>query len=212
MRIIKKLIQVLSITGSLVLYGCSSSESPPENNPESTGVITTPIVAGLRYATNTQDGVTDVTGTFKYLEGEVVKFYIGDVFVGESYARSVLTPLDLEQTASATRTLNTQKASSINDNWAINLFNLLLALDANGNASDGIEITAETISQITTVALQLELPPADFIVNTATIEFIVAINVTLSDPAEVSAFINMNYGNNSDWGTMVWGTSNWNNQ
>ncbi len=212
MRIIKKLIQVLSITGSLVLYGCSSSESPAENNPVSTGIFTTPIVTGLRYATNTQDGVTDAAGSFKYLEGEVVKFYIGDVFVGESYGRGVLTPLDLEQTASVTRSVNTQRSSRINDNWAINLFNLLLALDANGNASDGIEITTETISQITTVTLQLELPPAEFIENAATVELTVAINVTLSDPAEVSVFINTNFENNSDWGTMVWGTSNWNNQ
>jgi len=213
MTIIKKMIQVLSITGSLVLYGCSSSEDPPaDDNTTLSGVFSTPVVKGLKYSTSTQNGTTDATGSFKYKDGEVISFYIGDIYVGQANAKSILTPLDLSQTAPAIKSLNSTKASNINDNWAINLFNLLLALDANGNTDDGIEITTETTNQAQSITLQLNLPPTEFIADTTTLEFTITVNVTLSPPTEVTTFINTNFSNNSDWGTMVWGTSSWNNQ
>lgn len=212
MTIIKKLVQVLCISGSLVLYGCSSAEDPPADESTLSGVFSTPVVKGLKYSTDTQSGTTNGIGTFKYKEGEIISFYIGDIYVGQANAKSILTPLDLSQVAPTTKSLNSTKASNINDNWAINLFNLLLALDANGNTEDGIEITTDTTNQARSITLQLDLPPADFIADATTIEFSVTVSVTLNPPTEVTAFINTNFSNNSDWGTMVWGTSNWNNQ
>jgi len=215
MTIIKKLIQVISITGSLVLYGCSSSDEPAppaEDNTILSGVFSTPTVKGLTYSTTTQSGTTDATGSFKYKDGEVISFYIGDIYVGQANAKGILTPLDLSQTAPATKSLHSTKASNISDNWAINLFNLLLALDVNGDTNDGIEITAETINNAKSVTLNLDLPPAEFINDTSTQTFTITISVTLKPPAEVSTFISTNFKDNSDWGTMVWGTSNWNNQ
>jgi len=212
MLLIKKMVQVLFVTGSLALYGCSSSEGedPPADNTLS-GVFTTPVVKGLKYSTDTQSGTTDASGTFKYKDGEIISFYIGDIFVGQTYAKNVVTPLDLEEIATP-KSLNNTKASSISDNWAINLFNLLLALDANGDTDDGIEITTAVSDQASSITLQLDLPPSEFISNTETINFTVTVSVTLSQPAEVSSFISTNFSNSSDWGTMVWGTSNWNNQ
>jgi len=211
MGLIKKMVQVLLITGSLALFGCSSSEEPA-GDQTLTGEFNSPTVKGLKYSTSSRSGTTDANGQFEYKDGEVVSFYIGEIFVGQAYGRNVLTPLDLADVAVSNKSATSQRALNISDNRAINLFNLLLSLDGNGDASDGIEITAETIAQTVSVSLQLDLPPADFIVDAATSSFAIAISVTLSEPAEISTFISQTYRNNSDWGTMVWGTSDWNNQ
>ena len=211
MGIIKKMVQVLLITGSLALFGCSSSEEPG-GDQTLTGEFNSPTVKGLKYSTVTRSGTTNANGQFEYKEGEIVSFYIGEIFVGQAYGRNVLTPLDLADVAVSNKSATNQRALNIGDNRAINLFNLLLSLDGNGDATDGIEITAETIANTVSVTLQLDLPPADFIADVATSSFTIAINVTLSAPSEISTFISQTYRNNSDWGTMVWGTSDWNNQ
>lgn len=210
MLILKKMIQMLLISGSLLFYGCSSSDDPPADTTLS-GTFTTPVVKGLKYSTSSQSGTTDASGTFKYKDGEIISFYIGDIFVGQTYAKNIITPLDLEQVATPKTAANT-KSSNINDNWAVNLFNLLLALDSDGDANNGIVITAEIATQAGSVTLNLDLPPADFIADSATVSFTTTVSVTLSQPADVSIFIATNYSNNSNWGSMVWGTSSWSSQ
>lgn len=211
MGFIKKMVQALLIIGSLALVGCSSSEEPGEDQTL-TGEFNSPTVKGLNYSTTSRSGITNANGEFEYKEGEIVSFYIGEIFVGQAYGRNVLTPLDLTDVAVRTRSALNQRALNISDNRAINLFNLLLSLDSNGDVNDGIEITAEIIQNTVTVTLQLDLPPAEFIADAATSSFTVAVNVTLSEPTEISTFISQTYRNNSDWGTMVWGTSDWNSQ
>lgn len=208
---LKKIIQLSFILGSSILYGCSSSEEPTQETVSS-GTFTTPKVKGLKYTTDTQSGFTDENGTYKYKDGEKINFYIGNTFVGTAYASNMLSPLDLSQSLPDNKSAPTTKVSNINDNWAINLFNLLLSLDSNGDTSDGIEITEAVHTLTSTLTLQLDLPPDDFIADSATVNFTVAVSISLNPPADVSTFVSMNYSNNSDWGTMVWGTSSWSAQ
>ena len=218
MIIFKNFMQLLLVSSSLLLFGCSSgSDTAITDTTETTetvsfGLFNAPVVKGLQYTTDTQSGVSDSNGQFSYESGEIIRFYIGSIFVGETYAKEVITPLDLSPDATASKASNQQKPSNINDNWAINLFNLLISLDSNGDLSDGVEISQEIIDQAASVSLQLELAPSEFITASATVAFTDKVNTSLKQPAEVSQLIVQNYSNTSSWGSMVWGTSNWNNQ
>ena len=59
------------------------------------GVFLDSAVQGLHYETATQSGVTGIDGAFAYREGETIRFYMGDVIIGEAPASQYMTPVDL---------------------------------------------------------------------------------------------------------------------
>ncbi len=82
-------------------------------------------VKGLNYTTNTQNGITDTSGKYQYIPGEHIKFYLGDLYLGQSLATKVLYPSDI---ANSTRTM-------------IKIAQLLQTLDADSNPSNGIDVS-----------------------------------------------------------------------
>ncbi|HFD78874.1 MAG TPA: hypothetical protein ENK05_00590 [Gammaproteobacteria bacterium] len=53
-------------------------------------------VQGVGYISGGQSGVTGFDGEFRYEEGKSVRFFIGDLMLGEAAAgKAVITPLDL---------------------------------------------------------------------------------------------------------------------
>lgn len=99
-----------------------------------TGVFLDSAVAGISYETQTQSGVTDENGTFKYIQGEVVTFKIGDIALPPATAGAIVTPLTLADT------------TDINNTIVSNITRLLQTVDSDGNASNGISIAAATLS------------------------------------------------------------------
>ncbi len=88
------------------------------------------IVIGLRYETSTTSGVTDTQGRFNYREGEIVRFFVGDVFLGEAVGQVIITPIELVD--GATDESNTQ---------VLNIVIFLQSIDDDGDESNGIKIT-----------------------------------------------------------------------
>lgn len=99
-------------------------------------------VAGVSYATPTQQGVTGLDGSFQYAEGEVVLFMIGNTVLGEVLGKQQVSPFDLAGSPIHT---------GIHITWAlqdeenpfhavINLAVFLQSLDHDGDAYNGIEI------------------------------------------------------------------------
>ena len=60
-----------------------------------TGVFIDSAVSGLRWTSDSFSGTTDTNGTFRYLSGEFVSFYVGDIWLGTASGDSVIMPLDL---------------------------------------------------------------------------------------------------------------------
>jgi hypothetical protein len=116
-----------------------------------TGVFLDSAVKGLSYRTDTQSGLTNALGEFKYLEGEVVTFKIGNVNIGSSFGADVITPLDIT---------NTFEPS---DKAASDLLRLLQTLDSDNNADNGIDLPAnvaaltETLDIADTAAVEQAL-------------------------------------------------------
>ena len=90
------------VLGQFLLTACggggsSSDGSPPVSEPStSTGQFIDSPVANIGYRTESiPDGVTNANGQFKYLEGETVTFFIGDLEFPPAPATEKVTPLDL---------------------------------------------------------------------------------------------------------------------
>ena len=94
-------------------------------------------VQGLDYVTATQSGTTDSQGNFRYEAGEEITFSIGDVVLGTTYAKSIITPLDL-----------VAGAADETDPTVTNILRLLQSLDVDGNPDNTITITPQIASEV----------------------------------------------------------------
>ena len=59
------------------------------------GVLIDGPVSGVSHETESLSGVTDEAGTFEYLEGETVRFFLGGTTLGELPGRAQVSPFDL---------------------------------------------------------------------------------------------------------------------
>ena len=123
----------------------------PDPQPASqllTGRFVDAEVDGMQYFTATQSGVTDADGSYNYLPGESVTFFLGDIVLPAADAGPVVTPLDVFST------------DSIADPRVINLTRLLQSLDVDGNPDNGITLSDSAVANAT--GLSVDFGSADF--------------------------------------------------
>ena len=77
---------------TFLIIGCNHDSSSPTINE---GQFKDSLVKGLNYKTDTQSGITDNNGKFKYQAKEVITFSIGAIVLGQATGKSIITPLDL---------------------------------------------------------------------------------------------------------------------
>lgn len=153
----KKTLLCLTLAGLLSACGGSDNDSDSNTNPQPSpstqiGVLTDGPVVGVKYVRasgsgESIEGTTNDKGEFKYEEGDTVRFLIGDVQLGEVIeAKARITPLDLAES----------------ENARTNLMVLLQSLDADGDHSNGIEISAETQAAFNAVNLDFKQSSTDF--------------------------------------------------
>lgn len=119
---------------SLLLAGCggggSSSPSPVSPTVQS-GVFVDSAVSGLTYTTATQSGTTDASGSYKYVAGETVKFYLYGKEIISTPAYGLLTPFD-------------NSSQSLVSDYSLNLIRFLVTVDTDSNPANGITLPAFT--------------------------------------------------------------------
>ncbi len=121
---------ILVFVFTVSLLGCSSDDETVVDPPvPQTGVFIDSPIINIGYRTATQEGVTNLQGEYKYLAGESVIFFIGNLEFPSILASDVITPLNL---------INTQDTSN---SKVINIIRLLQTLDKDGNLNNGITIT-----------------------------------------------------------------------
>jgi hypothetical protein len=107
-----------------------------------TGQFTDSPVKGLQYRTASHSGETDANGGFKYLQGEMVTFFVGDISLGEVVGASRITPFDLAGISPPT-VVPSSGPNKLAFDHAVNLAVFFQTLDADGDPSNGIEIPVE---------------------------------------------------------------------
>ncbi len=112
----------------------SSAQQTSSPAPVMSGVFLDAAVANMGYRTATQEGFTNQNGEFRFRIGELITFFIGDLELPATIAKDIITPLEIAN------------VESLEDNQVINILRLLQSLDADGDASNGIEITAAAIA------------------------------------------------------------------
>jgi len=133
-----------SSSGGASTTGYSTSATDGTSGVQ-TGHYVDYVVSGLRYVTATKSGVTDAAGSYQFLPGETVQFYLYDTALSPSTAALVLTPAD---TANA------------NIDYTINLLRFLQAIDTDANPDNGIVIP--TVASGETWNFDFTLPLEDF--------------------------------------------------
>jgi Putative Ig domain len=104
---------------------------PPPAGAAVTGLFRSDTVMGLGYVSGAHNGLTDNSGAFTYEEGRGISFSVGAVTIGSlPTAKTLVTPVDLvSQGTSAS-------------NRVLNVVRFLMMLDQDGNANNGIQISA----------------------------------------------------------------------
>ena len=127
-----------------------SDPSPgPNTKTVLSGRFIDSAVEGLRFETPTQSGFTDANGTFKYINGEAVSFFIGDIMLGTSPGITRLTPMNLVPGDSSNPEV-------------INILRFVQSLDEDNNPDNGIRITDAISTRAVGRALDFSLSTADF--------------------------------------------------
>ncbi|ETR73515.1 MAG: Ig-like repeat-containing protein [Candidatus Magnetoglobus multicellularis str. Araruama] len=141
---------MLSIT---ILTSCGAGDDYYHSLPVQKGVFLDSPVEGLRYVTNTLSGVTDSNGTFEYRNNEMIRFYIGDMLIGETAAQSQITPIDLFP-----------DISDMASPCVTNLCRFLQSLDSDMDPENGIHISTMIQNAFYNqgIALNFEQSTADF--------------------------------------------------
>ena len=132
----KSKITLLLLLASSLLSACHQASVPGQVRK---GVFVDALTAGLDYETPTRKGITTQAGEFEYLDGEEITFRIGGLTLGKTTAGPVITPLTLT---------GSQKAS---DAKVADMVRLLLSLDEDDNAANGLAIKREDAAKMPTM-------------------------------------------------------------
>lgn len=144
------LVTVLLLSGCVA--GNSEDGAKQPKATDSTGVFQAGNVIGLGYSTPTQSGVTDASGTFHYRTGEAVKFTVDGLELGSATGAATITPFSLanttppatEQELRAELDRATREPSAFRR--AINIQQLLVALDVDHDPTNGLDLRGRTQS------------------------------------------------------------------
>jgi len=145
----KRISLIVLVTIFLASCGGGGSDSPSTL----TGVFIDSPVINIGYRTATQNGDTNSRGEFKYLAGETVTFFIGDLEFPSVLAAEVVTPLDMADT------------DDVAHHMVVNIIRLLQSLDEDLNPSNGITITQT--AKDNALAVNFDLPVGLFETQTA---------------------------------------------
>ncbi|MEZ5651249.1 MAG: kelch repeat-containing protein [Burkholderiaceae bacterium] len=148
-------------TSALLLAACGGGSSdgqasgPADGNTAvaETGTLIDSPVAGIGYRTQTQSGVTDANGNYRYLPGETVTFFVGNVTLPPVPAKGTVTPFDLAN------------SSDTNHQIALNIAAFLQSLDSDANPANGITIP-EQAAGLATGGIDFNVPASSFGQNT----------------------------------------------
>ena len=160
---INKTLALTLLTTSITACGGGGSSADGGTPDAQQGILAG--LVGVKYTTETQSGVIGTAGEFQYLVDESLTLSIGNTALGQlpAAANVSLSGLftDLPDTAKSIRTalrmpeytrmgIKTTHGARVTQgsynalHKASNLMQLLLALDNNHDASDGIDITGNT--------------------------------------------------------------------
>lgn len=141
------------IAAASLLVACGSSDKPADTTKPINGVFLDAAVEGLDYTTVGLKGTTRADGGFACNSGDAIAFTLGGLNFGSSACASILSPLNLAN------------STNYKDDAVVNRLMALQLLDADNDASNGIQIANEVKTALSAQTLDFSASAASF--NTA---------------------------------------------
>lgn len=149
---------VVLLVSVITLHTCGDDNSSTGSSIGNGRFIDSPV-AGLAFASGDQSGLTDSDGGFTYKTGQTIRFSIGDIIVGQSTPRSLMTPVSL-----------VTGASDESDPMATNIARFLQTLDDDADLQNGITIAQVVREQAAGLSVDFDQSMEGFSNNTAVLE------------------------------------------
>jgi hypothetical protein len=148
-KLIIALIYISTLAGCGGGDGATGSSPTPATGVVRSGALGAPLISGIHYRTNTFSGTTNANGSFSYRcdpACESVTFSIGATTIGTASGTDelLLRELDGGMTDGHLSTLTINRAS------------LLFSLDADGDPTNGVTISTETVASMATVSIRID--------------------------------------------------------
>jgi len=148
-----KKINVFLVLFGVIFTACgggggsdSSSGSSAVSNIKK-AVLFDSTVVGARYdAGSGITGVTDANGMFRYVEGQNIKFYVGDVFLGEGYPVDKPADVVAVEDKIVTPLVLADAGDDFDNPKSLKIVRFLMSLDQDNNATNGIELELNRIA------------------------------------------------------------------
>jgi hypothetical protein len=121
--------RILLLMAASLVAACGGSGGD-DGGSVKTGAFVDSPVQGLSYSTASQSGLTNAAGEFRYRDGEVITFKVGNVDIGSAFGAAYLSPLDITNSFLPS------------DADASNVARLLQTLDTDGDPGNGITLPA----------------------------------------------------------------------
>ncbi|HEX6592637.1 MAG TPA: hypothetical protein VF050_11605, partial [Moraxellaceae bacterium] len=152
-----KLLTV-AVAASL-LAACSDDDNSHNNGNAATGVFLDSAVSGISYKGSESSGITGANGEYNYKPGETITFSIGGVTLGSAKGTGKLLLKDLD---------NGLDGSGQPNKVSVNRAIFLQTLDEDGDASNGIQISATTRDKLKSAVVGFNQDSSAFVTALAT--------------------------------------------
>ena len=149
---------ILALVNILAFTFLSSCGGGGGDAPASiTGVFLDSPVNGLKYEANPsgQTGTTRGGGKFICKEGDTIGFYVGDVTLGQTLCKEIVTPIHLVPGA-------IDETDPLENPIVINIARFLLSLDDDQQETMHINISDDTTDEVTGRPIDITNPELDF--------------------------------------------------
>ena len=150
-----------SSSGDANTTGTIRSPSTPSSPTVKSGVFLDAAVAGLSFSSGVLFGVTDINGTFEYIEGELVTFSVGGMTLGSVSGAAVITPVDL-----------VPGAIDETHPMVVNILRFLQSIDEDANLANGIQISEAALAVMNGRTIDFDQSESDFEQDTLVTELI----------------------------------------
>ena len=151
--LILALVNILAFTFLSSCGGGGGGDAPGSI----TGIFLDSVVNGLKYKANPSGhtGTTQMGGKFICKEGDTIGFYVGDVALGQTLCKEIVTPIDLVPGA-------IDETDPLKNPIVINIARFLLTLDDDQQETMHINISIDTTKEVTGTPIDITNPELDF--------------------------------------------------
>ncbi|ETR72871.1 MAG: hypothetical protein OMM_01376 [Candidatus Magnetoglobus multicellularis str. Araruama] len=184
---LKQIITIL--IGALLLASCCCDDDDDKvqsaKNELHTGYFVDSPVQGLKYQTESHDGITDSNGSFSYYVGETITFSIcptnaqkggQEIILGQTVpCKNQMSPVDLVPSAAS-------DTDPIKNRVVTNISRLLQSLDNDGDLTNGIFLSDDVRNEIAGRVILFDQPTADFFQDNEIVALFHRLNTMDPDP------------------------------